>query len=195
MTVAELADELGLTVKEVVSLCMVAGIAVGGGSAPLSDSDVERVHMVLEGKVAIPDKGTGRRRSGPPMRLRTVLIVLSLAFVSLIVGGVLWLMNREASITVRSGDCFEDPGMIGNRIDPVPCNEEHDFKAYATIDMNSVWTTWPGVEEVESHAQERCQQLAIDTGTMSFEIYYFGPMNERTWEDAGARRIVCAVPD
>ncbi len=195
MTVAELAAKVGLTVKELAAVCMVAGIAVGDGSTRLSDSEVQRVQMVLDGKIAIPDKKLRPKRSGGLIRLRTVLIVVSLAFVSTIVGGVLWLFNREASITVRSGDCFVDPGMIGNRIDPVPCNEEHDFKVFATIDMNAVWTTWPGVEEVESHAQERCQQLAIDTGTMDAYIFYFGPQNEQTWEDEGARRIVCAVPD
>jgi hypothetical protein len=196
MTVEELALQLDLQVHEVLALCTVAGVKGKGPGSDLSDRDVRRVNDVLEGRIQIPELKATPKSSEPTSHLfRNVLIVVVIGVVAWVGFVVFSFVNRPTEINVRSGQCFESPGLFGSTLEPVSCDEPHDYKAYATIDLDEVFADWPGVDAVEEHARKRCEVLAESTGTTDYAIYYFGPATQRAWGNAGSHRIVCAVSD
>lgn len=201
-TVAELAAELNLEVREVVALCTVAGVRVRDGSSRLRERDVRRVHDVLDGRIPMPDPqavGTDASR-GPRGVGRWIVVVGGIGLVAILVFGATraydWI-ERPSSIDVRSGDCFENPGLFAATIEPVPCDEPHAYRAFATLDLSEVFDEWPGESAIEDHAADRCSALApqqSDPDVLFVQIFYFGP-NERGWRDEAARRVVCALAD
>jgi len=207
MTVGQLAEQQGITLKEAVALCVVSGVSVKGPDTTLTPADVARVHDVLEGKVQLPDpkatasKKLGSRESGanPTGRLLGVAAVLLLV-VGLAVTGVLFLRRGDSRVLrAKPDDCF-NAELVGVTVIPstlkvVPCDGPHGFRAFGTIDLDEVYKTWPGAEEIERYAQERCPTLAGASGLQRARILYVGPGDEALWNDPStSRNIVCAAP-
>jgi len=195
MTVAGLADEYGTGVKEILALCRLLGIKARDGASVLSAPDVARMRDVLDGRVPLPTVGVAKRQGDTG---RTVLMLVRVAVVvGLAVLGfvaVSSVVNEDAAIYVRAGQCFDDPGFFESTLAPVPCDGPHDFVAYGTLDLDEVFDAWPGVDEMTEHAEARCQALGEQTGQTAWQFYWFGPRDETAWADEDTHRIVCAVP-
>lgn len=202
-TVEAMASELGVTVKEMLAVCAVAGLGVLKPDSELGPSELRRIQDVLAGKAPL-GKVKRRSPSGPIITWGRVALVLGVILVGTVgvLGYQFW--NRETRIDVRAGDCFKSPGLttpsgeflsLASSIDPVPCSEPHDYKAFASINLNETYDSFPGQEALEEHAQERCLALAESTGQTSMSIAFFGPSNEKAWESEAARYLICAVSD
>src|SRR5262245_57234029 len=196
MTVRDLARQLGITDQEAVALCTVSGHRVKGPGSPVTPEQAARARDVLEGRAAMaaPSK---------PISVRAIVIgVLAAAALIVVVAigvSVVGYLNKDVSIAIRPGQCFNDPGVLGKELHAVPCSEPHDYRAEAVLDLNPVFgTDFPGWPAIEDHARERCvalgtgAQTATPTGT-AYEIYYFGPQDAATWADPDNRKIVCAA--
>ncbi len=102
-------------------------------------------------------------------------------------------------INVSAGDCFDADlfgGAFGSGIDPVPCSQA-SYRAYAVLDLDEVFSRWPGVEAMEARAKDRCEALAegrVEGNGLYAYLYYFGPADEVAWENERSHRIVCAEP-
>ena len=207
MTVHEVAAQLGITPKEVVALCVVAGVRVTGPDQVFTQEEAAALHRVLTGQQAMKDPTRGKQAPpkptvppGDPIRHRTrvwpwILGVLVLGFVALAayVGSV---AGGPASITVQAGDCFDalllGDTVFGTSIQPEPCGEA-TYQAFAVLDLDEVFTTWPGADAVEARARDRCVSIAAQADIDAMFIYYFGPSDEDTWSSPSARKIVCAT--
>lgn len=206
MTVHEVAAQLGISPREVVALCVVAGVRVTGPDQVFTPEQVAALGRVLTGQQAMQDPTRGRQAPPKPKvpvepvrhRKRVwpwILGVLVLGAVTLTVyvGSVL---GGEPRITVVAGDCFDATllggTVFGSSIEPEPCDQA-PYRAFAVLDLEAVWDEWPGVDQVEARAQERCGALAVQQGEDSLFIYYFGPSDESAWNAPYARKVVCAV--
>lgn len=207
MTVQQLAGRLGITPREVVALCVVAGVRVTGPQQVLTEAEVAAVQRVLAGEQEmvvpkggrptpagprVPQDRIKKRRAWPWVVGTLVIGVVALAVVA---GSAL---GGSPSITVQAGDCFDASllggSVFGTSIEPEPCDGA-TYRAVAVLDLDEVWTEWPGTEAVEARARDRCPALVqgvLDPTDYS-QVYYFGPGQETAWEQASARKIVCAV--
>lgn len=200
MTVEQLAQQLGITVKEALALCTVAGVKVRDARSFLSRDDVDTVRRVLAGeKPLIDPTRPGGTPKGPKRSTGCgtwVIVGIVGVLVLLAVGGV--LIQRFAgdrSINVAAGDCFDalliGETVFGTSIDPAPCDDA-TYRAFAVLQLDEVFPTWPGVEAIEARARDRCIAIAEQLDVQGFGIYYFGPGDEVTWENPASRKIVCA---
>ena len=95
------------------------------------------------------------------------------------------------------GDCFEDPGLDEfSTIEPIDCNELHDFELYATVDLGSSSRDYPGALQLDDEMAERCiarfpGYVGRDYETSAYYVEWFTPV-EDGW-NAGDRSGVCAV--
>lgn len=206
ITVGQLAEQLGISLKEAVALCVLSGVQVTGASTTLTPADVARVHDILEGRVHLPDpnvpakkKAIGERRL-KRSRVPTMLTVLA---IFMLVSGlvfVLWIFRGNPRVLrAQPGDCF-NADLVGLWVIPasvnvVPCDGPHGFRAVATIDLDATYTSWPGIEAVRQQAEQRCPALAdasgVNSGTTT--ILFLGPGDEWTWRDETTHKIICAT--
>lgn len=207
MTVHELAAQLGITPREVVALCVVAGVKVTGPDQVFTPDEVAALQRVLSGQQAMKDPTRGRQPPpkpkvppGDPIRRRRpvwpwIVGVLVVGFIGLSVflGSVL---GGTPSITVQAGDCFDatllGSTVFGTSIEPEPCDDA-TYRAFAVLDLEEVFTSWPGADAVEARARDRCSSIALQSDVESSFIYYFGPSDEASWDSPTARKVVCAV--
>jgi hypothetical protein len=195
--VRDLAAQLGISVKEAVALCVVSGHAVKGPDDPVSAEQATRARDVLEGRASMSVPATpGQTSRALVIGLGVVVLLGILVVIGAAVKGYL---DKQTTIAVRAGQCFDDPGAFGKELTAVPCEGEHDFVAEAVLDLNPVFgDEFPGWSAIEEHAKERC--AALGTGNQvdslmgpGMEFYYFGPQDARSWENPRARKIVCAA--
>ena len=205
MTLQQLASQLGITPKEVVALCVVAGVKVTGPDQVLTDAEVGSIQRVLSGEQSLkdPTKKKGPKKLGvtdgneftrrPVWPWVVGIVVLGFILLGAIVGSRL---SGEPRITVLAGECFNADlfggSVWGTEISRAPCSEA-TYRAYAVLDLEEVWTEFPGQDEVEKRARQRCPTIASGIDVEDGAIYYFGPGDERAWESPYARKIVCAV--
>lgn len=189
--VSELASELNLGEHEVRAVCKMAGIDVGNATTHINDADAQQVRDILAGRVAF--KPPKVRKQMPPGATAKLLVVGGIVIALVTAIGV-WA-NQPASITVRPGDCFDEPEIFGAKLSPVSCNGPHKYEAYAKMDLTAKFDVYPGRDEVEKHVRSRCEALRGNRGeeafSLVFQIYYFFP-EERAWDD-GARSAICAT--
>lgn len=206
MTVGELAVQLGITVKEAMALCRVAGIPVVDAASELKPKQVQKVHAVLAGQARMlnPDElagkaplgsRTGKRRGGATA---AIVVVLLLVLVGV---GFLGLssLRSDTDINVVAGDCFNaslfSGTVFGSSIEASSC-ETATYRAFAVLELDEVFTEWPGRDVIEERARARCLAIApagVDLGDAGLTpIYYFGPGDETAWNNPAARKIVCA---
>jgi hypothetical protein len=195
MTVRDLARQLGITDKEAVALCTVSGHPVKGPGSPVTPEQAARARDVLEGRAAM-----AAPRKAVSGRAIVIGVVAALALIVVVAVGsaVLGYLNKDVSIAIRAGQCFNDPGLLGKELHAVPCSEAHDYRAEAVLDLNPVFgAEFPGWPAIEDHARKRCAALGTGAQTSSpfgttVEIYYFGPQDAVSWQDPDNRKIVCA---
>jgi hypothetical protein len=197
VNVRQLAAELGVSETEAIALCTVSGHPVRGPEDPVSPEQAMRARDVLEGRAAMSVPATpGRTARGVVIGLGVVALLAAVVAVGAAVKGYL---DKETTIAVRAGQCFNDPGAFGKEIVAVPCEEDHDFVAEAVLDLNPIFgDEFPGWPAIEDHAQERCAALGTGNQVNSLmgpgmEFYYFGPMDAGSWNNPRARKIVCAA--
>lgn len=210
MTVGQLALQLGVTVKEAVALCRVAGINVVDAADELRPKDVEKVHAVLSGRARMLDADRLAGKAPLGSRVRTggggggkaaIIVVVVLGVLVLMALG-LRSLGGDASINVAAGDCFDASlfggTAFGTSIEPKPCGQA-DYRAYAVLELDPVFAEWPGREAIEARAEQRCPAIApaaVDPGESGVvQLYYFGPADSITWENPASRKIVCAEKD
>ena len=207
MTVQELAAQLGITPKEVVALCVVAGVRFTGPDKVFNPDEAAALHRVLTGEQAMKDPTRGRQAptrpsvpTGDPIRRRRPvwpwivgILVVGVGAIALLLGSVL---GGERSIDVVAGDCFDatllGETVFGSSIEPTSC-EGADYRAFAVLDLTAVFPTWPGAEAIEARARERCTAIAVQSGVDDPLLYYFGPSDQGAWDSPEARKIVCAT--
>lgn len=194
-TVAELAAELGISLKEATALCTVSGIAVRGPDHRLTEAQVQRVRDVLEGRAEMAPPKPPRRPIPGKLIVAALAVVGAVAVLTVVAG----FLNRETSIIIRAGECFEDPGLFGNEIRAVACSDDAaDYEAYAVLNLRDVYgETFPGRDELDARAQDRCRQLVPPpdgSGLVMVQFEYFYPVDAAAWSNGSARKIVCAQP-
>ncbi len=157
-TVAELASELGISVKEAMALVTVSGTAARGPDHRLTASQVRKAREVLEGKAKMSAPKPARR----PIPIKVVGAVLGVSALVGIIVVVANFMNQPSTIRVQAGDCFENPDIVAFNLDPVPCSSpDADYKAFAILRLADVFgDEYPGVDELLSHGEDRCASLA-----------------------------------
>jgi hypothetical protein len=195
--VRQLAAELGVSEKEAIALCTVSGTGVKSPGDALTPEQAARARDVLEGRAAMSVPAA----RGPSTR--TLLIGLGVAVllgaIATVGVAVKSYLDKETTIAVRAGQCFDDPGVFGKELTAVPCDGPHDFVAEAVLDLNPVFgDEFPGWSAIEEHARERCAALGTGNQVNSLmgpgmEFHYFGPMDARSWQNPRARKIVCAA--
>lgn len=196
--VRELADQLGISVKEAMALCVVSGHTVKSPESPLTPEQAQRARDVLEGRAAMSVPASGGRGVSGRAIVTGLIVVVVLGIVVAVGSAVIGYVNEDVSIAVRPGQCFNDPGPLGKRLEAVPCDGDHDFRAEAVLDLNPVFgDEFPGWEAIKAHAENRCEALGTgaevnDIFGTTVEFYYFGPQDAASWENPGARKIVCA---
>lgn len=209
ITVGQLAEQLGITLKEAVALCVVAGVKVQGADTTLAPADVARVHDILQGRVNLPDPRltAPKKKIGERSRkTSSVGSVLAIGAISLLaIGGILvvyLVFGRGDTRVLRAqpGECFDAEVLLGVSVIPssvkvVPCDGPHGYKAFGTIDLDASYKEFPGFEQVKKHAEERCPALAGATGVSGNKSLFLGPADERAWKDETAHKIVCAAPE
>lgn len=204
MTVEQLAARLQVTVGEAIALCRASGVAVTAPESRVSAKDAARVRDVLEGRVPLPSPAQRMGPSGPsgsPARSFGIVAAIVVAIVATLgfglIGRSVW--GRDTDIDVSAGDCFDADlfgGVFGTGIEPAPCSQAR-YRAYAVLDLDDVFSEWPGVEAVEARAKDRCEVLAegrVEGNGLYAYLYYFGPADEVAWENERSHKIVCAEP-
>jgi hypothetical protein len=198
--VRSLAAELGISTKEAIALCTVAGVPVKSPESSLTVEQAARARAVLEGRAPMV--------VGPPkpQANRALLLVLAIGAAVVVAGGIGLAalgsaLGEEPSIGVSPGQCFDEPGLLGAQLKPKPCDEPHDYRAEVVLDLTEVYDDeYPGWDELSRRAEERCTALGAGEITNSLmgptvQFVYFGPRDQATWDSPAARKIVCAVPD
>lgn len=95
---------------------------------------------------------------------------------------------------VKLGDCTGDLGTGSvNTITFVPCNQEHYWEAYASVEMTE--PTYPGDSVAGEEADQLCGDRFIDWVGKSkddsqYDYTYLYPTQD-TWTQAHDREIVC----
>jgi hypothetical protein len=199
ISVADLADEVGLSTAEVRAVAKMAGLNVSNATNHLDEASAQRIRDVLAGRVDVKP---------PRAPFPVAKIAISFGIVVLLIGVIAAIgavVNRPAAISVQAGDCFDEPDLFAFRLDPVSCNGPHKYRAYARMDLalkfrEEYGEAYPGRSVIEEHVKARCE--ALNTGQASdpfaglgivstYEIYYFFP-EEQAWKN-GARSAVCAT--
>lgn len=211
MTVEEFAIRQGITVDQAVALCVASGLAARGPANRLSVEDLARLDDVLNGRVALPDPKAVKRSGGKIPAARPALASRGApgpaAIVGIVLAGLVLVglalaavtLRGGSDITVKPGDCFDATivfgTVYGSGIEPRSCDGAK-YRAYAILDLNEVFTDWPGPEKIEARAKDRCYALAegrveeeLYTTT---QLYYFGPADEVAWANEKSHKIVCA---
>ncbi len=193
--ISELAEELDLSPHELRAVCALAGVTISAATTFIDDGDALRVRDVLEGRAKV--KAPRRKVSVSP---RTRLILAAAAIAAVLVGaGAAWYQNQPARITVRAGNCFNEPPILGSALDPVSCNGPHKYRAFARIELDEHFgETYPGDDKVEAHMRDRCEALNTGQGAqavteflLTVDIYYFYP-HKSNW-NRGVRAGICAT--
>ena len=98
--------------------------------------------------------------------------------------------------TMRTGDCFNDPGVDQfEDVAGVPCSEPHDNEVYAVFDVSL--DRFPGREAMSDLATDACfKRFKIFVGR-SYEdsildIYPIYPSAD-SWSQVNDREVICAV--
>jgi hypothetical protein len=193
----ELAGEWGITLKEAVALCAVSGVKIPGPNATLTAAQAEHVEDVLAGRadMQVPVTST----PAGPVAVRAIVALVGVAVLVGLGVVIAQFGNRETVIAVLPDDCFDDPGMFGSDLKPVPCDGPHDFRVDAVLHLEPIFgQTYPGWERIEQHAEDRCAALGAGRETTRVldtvvEFYYFGPRDEQAWESVRSRKVVCAT--
>ncbi len=82
------------------------------------------------------------------------------------------------------GDCIRDAIPMGEvkTVQLVDCSEQHYARVLALFDVEEVEDSeFPGLEELNSMAQERCPPETTNTMLPT----------ERSWNEAGDREVIC----
>jgi hypothetical protein len=79
------------------------------------------------------------------------------------------------------GDCIRDAIPRGevSTVHLVDCSEEHYAQVLAVIEVED--SEFPGLDELNTVAQQRCPEGTIDTMTPT----------EQSWNEAGDREVIC----
>lgn len=199
MTVEELAQQLGVTVKEALALCLVAGVKAKLPTSRLTAADVEAIRRVLAGEKKMVDPTRPGAGDDKPRHRRPALITGAVVVALLLLAGgaiVTFGLGGKTAITVKAGECFDalllGTTVFGTSIEPKPCDDAN-YQAFAVLELDAVWDSWPGVDAVEARARDRCLAIADQGEVLAWNIYYFGPADELAWSNPEARKIVCAV--
>lgn len=208
ITVAQLAEQLDISLKEAVALCVVSGIRVDGPHTTLTPADQARVHDVLAGRVHLPDPKLVAGQKKPiahKRKVSSVGVILSVFAALVLLGGCfaggVFLFGRgnTAALKAMPGDCFDAElfgvSVIASSVKIVPCTGPHRYKAFGTIDLDPLFSDYPGFDRIRDHAQERCPALAGAAGATPSAILFLGPGDERAWKDPAAHKIICAQRD
>lgn len=148
-----------------------------------------------------------------PKRRNTALIVrLSILGLVVIIGVVVWAVNRSQQASVNSngqvtksgslgvfslqtGQCFNDPGPGADvsTVTAIPCNSSHDAQVIGTGTLTEQSADDPAVD---TDAKSQCNNFAntaVDQTKVSSsaEIIYFTP-DDTSWAN-GERTLICAV--
>lgn len=199
MTVEQLAQELGISVKEALALCLVAGVKAQTPASRLKPADVEAIRKILAGeKKLIDPTRPGANAKVPKKRAGCGAWAIrgAVAMVALLVfaGIAVRHFGGDGSINVAAGDCFDallvGGTVFGTSIDPKPCDEA-GYRAFAVLQLDEVFQAWPGVESIESRARDRCIAIGQQLDVTGF-VFYFGPGDEVAWDNPASRKIVCA---
>jgi hypothetical protein len=191
-TVGQLAERLAVSEREAVALCVASGIPVRDARSVLTPEQAAHVDDVLAGRA--PLTPPRRRRSLPFNPVRAVIVVCVLVVLTAGVVGVVQFRNRDVRITVQPGDCFDHPGVLGTELHPKPCHEDHDFEAFATVDLLPLFPTFPGDQPMEDFAMNRCAEMARRTDFAMVTYAAFWPKTREAWDSVESRRLVCATP-
>ncbi|MTE23833.1 septum formation family protein [Microbacterium sp. ZXX196] len=107
--------------------------------------------------------------------------------------------GTESVFDIQVGDCLLGPGEESDEVqsvEVVPCDEPHDYEFYHeyALDLGSAW---PGVEEIQADADERCYNAFEDFAGIAYEdsetLYftYYSP-TEMSWAE-GDDKIQCLI--
>ncbi len=125
------------------------------------------------------------------MRTRRAFWVVG-AVIALMVG--LTACGEPSANALEEGDCIdaEIGGDVGED-DKVDCEESHSAEVYSTFDLEG--DDFPGVEEVQAQADERCLEdfegyvgLPYEDSTIDFTT--LNP-SEDSWNDNDDRTVLC----
>jgi hypothetical protein len=100
--------------------------------------------------------------------------------------------------TAEEGACIEELSLIGDisELPTVDCDEDHAAQVVGLFDHDG-GDDFPGDDEIEEEANERCQELFEDfVGAPVQETSLsFGAINptEETWEQADDRETICVA--
>jgi hypothetical protein len=104
-------------------------------------------------------------------------------------------------MTLRVGDCFDDPSELDDVVFDVaalPCSEPHDNEVFSVLPIAGIFgETFPGDAALQEYSYEACVGEAFDSyvGTdylsSSLEVFTFTPTDE-SW-GIGDREIVCVL--
>ncbi|MCX4528767.1 MULTISPECIES: septum formation family protein [unclassified Streptomyces] len=156
-----------------------------------------------------PPARPGRYRRG-----RSAVVALALALFLGVSGARAGAVDRVAGPAfgdvddIKVGDCFNtdddfteyegEEGQAPLSVDTVPCARPHQAEAFAVVRLPD--GPYPGVEKVQSIADEKCGGKALGDYAgkaaklpKTMEVYYYYPV-QATWT-LGEHEITCFVSD
>ncbi len=149
---------------------------------------------------------TGRRDGRRAMG--TVVIALAMALATATTGCSVFGDDETTATTVPNGvrivdlepgTCYLAPANTDVRtVEEVDCAAPHDAEAYAVFALPAGDDEpFPGGAEVQSLAQQTCQERFADYVGQAYEdsAYYFSAIapTRKSWEDRGDRRVLCSI--
>jgi hypothetical protein len=105
------------------------------------------------------------------------------------------LPTEPFTLDVGVGECFQRPSSPDVAdVRSVPCDEPHDFEAYALLELEG--DGYPGAEEVDAEAAAACNDefagyVGVRPGQSGLVVVPVTPTAE-LWEEGG-RSVTCTV--
>lgn len=114
--------------------------------------------------------------------------------------------GEQSILKLRTGDCFDYPELFEDEsgeaaesamVRGVPCSDAHQFEAYHEFDLPG--SEFPGVEEVQELAAERCFRefrgfVGVPYGKSVLESYFLHP-TATSWRLLDDRSVLCLVSE